>query len=135
MLMHVQFLESYKSVTLESMATAFDVGLPFLDTEVPTRAALQCSIASVAVRCLLQQRPLLVPCVPSGPLLNHWRCSSVGRWLLLVPAVHMAATAWGMRTCTVVGTFCALCALLAACVRHMGFVDCAGGGVLRCAGG
>lgn len=29
-----QFLESYKSVTLESMATAFDVGLPFLDTEV-----------------------------------------------------------------------------------------------------
>jgi hypothetical protein len=30
----LQFLESYKSVTLESMATAFDVGLPFLDTEV-----------------------------------------------------------------------------------------------------
>lgn len=29
-----QFLESYKSVTLESMATAFDVGLPFLDNEV-----------------------------------------------------------------------------------------------------
>lgn len=29
-----QFLESYKSVTLDSMATAFDVGLPFLDTEV-----------------------------------------------------------------------------------------------------
>eukprot|EP00775_Hariotina_reticulata_P003395 gene3395-3669_t len=29
-----QFLESYKSVTLDSMATAFDVGLPFLDVEV-----------------------------------------------------------------------------------------------------
>lgn len=31
---HVQFLESYKSVTLDSMATAFDVGLPFLDSEI-----------------------------------------------------------------------------------------------------
>lgn len=29
-----QFLESYKSVTLDSMATAFDVGLPFLDSEI-----------------------------------------------------------------------------------------------------
>jgi len=29
-----QFLESYKSVTLESMAAAFDVGVPFLDQEV-----------------------------------------------------------------------------------------------------
>lgn len=30
----LQFLESYKSVTLDSMATAFDVGLPFLDSEI-----------------------------------------------------------------------------------------------------
>jgi hypothetical protein len=30
----VQFLESYKSVTLDSMASAFDVGLPFLDSEI-----------------------------------------------------------------------------------------------------
>lgn len=29
-----QFLESYKSVTLDSMAAAFDVGLPFLDAEI-----------------------------------------------------------------------------------------------------
>eukprot|EP00878_Enallax_costatus_P019958 GHUV01021074.1.p1 GENE.GHUV01021074.1~~GHUV01021074.1.p1 ORF type:complete len:357 (+),score=103.98 GHUV01021074.1:261-1331(+) len=29
-----QFLESYKSVTMESMANAFDVGLPFLDSEI-----------------------------------------------------------------------------------------------------
>lgn len=29
-----QFLESYKSVTLDSMASAFDVGLPFLDSEI-----------------------------------------------------------------------------------------------------
>ncbi len=31
---YAQFLESYKSVTMESMATAFDVGLPFLDEEI-----------------------------------------------------------------------------------------------------
>jgi 26S proteasome regulatory subunit N7 len=38
-----QFLESYKSVTLDSMATAFDVGLPFLDTEVrPAEHSLLC---------------------------------------------------------------------------------------------
>jgi hypothetical protein len=30
----LQFLESYKSVTLESMAAAFAVGVPFLDQEV-----------------------------------------------------------------------------------------------------
>lgn len=29
-----QFLESYKSVTMESMASAFDVGVPFLDDEI-----------------------------------------------------------------------------------------------------
>lgn len=30
----MQFLESYKSVTMESMATAFDVGPAFLDQEI-----------------------------------------------------------------------------------------------------
>lgn len=30
----LQFLESYKSVTMESMAAAFDVGLSFLDSEI-----------------------------------------------------------------------------------------------------
>lgn len=34
LLICVQFLESYKSVTLDSMASAFDVGLPFLDSEI-----------------------------------------------------------------------------------------------------
>ena len=32
--MHFQFLESYKSVTIDSMAPAFDVSPSFLDQEV-----------------------------------------------------------------------------------------------------
>ena len=46
-----QFLESYKSVTLESMALSFGVGAPFLDAELSAFIAagrLNCKVDKVA---------------------------------------------------------------------------------------